>query len=138
MLAIAGGVVVGLVYTLSPLTVLCALTLVVILRWGSRGLTPRERRWFLTLVIVAIVARVALVAGLFLTADSRLPYATFFGDEELFKNRSIWLRNLALGLLGFARPTSSMRTRRRAVPATSTCWRSSRRWSATRRTACTS
>jgi hypothetical protein len=98
VLAIAGGVIVGLVYTLSPLAVLCALTLAVILRWGSRGLTPRERRWFLTLVIVAIVARVVLVAGLFLTADSRQPYATFFGDEELFKNRSIWLRNLALGL----------------------------------------
>jgi Dolichyl-phosphate-mannose-protein mannosyltransferase len=98
MLALAGGVIAGVAYTLSPLTVLCALALVAIIRWGSRGLTPRERRWFLTLVIVAIVARVVLVAGLFLTADSRLPYATFFGDEELFKNRSIWLRNLALGL----------------------------------------
>ena len=96
--AVGTGVLAGVVYTLSPLTVVCALALALILRWGIRGLTPREQRWFLTLVIVAIVARVVLVAGLFLSADANQPYATFFGDEELFKNRSIWLRNLALGL----------------------------------------
>jgi hypothetical protein len=97
-LAIALGAVAGLVYTLSPLTVLCGLALIAIIGWGSRGLTPRERRWFLTLVIVAIVARVILVAGLFMAADPDKPFATFFGDEELFKNRSIWLRNLSLEL----------------------------------------
>ena len=97
-MAVALGIAAGAAYTLSPLTVLCAAALAGVVQWGSRDLTPRERRWFFTLVIVAAVARVALVGGMFLTADPAKPYATFFGDEELFKNRSVWIRNLALGL----------------------------------------
>jgi hypothetical protein len=97
-IAIALGVLFGVAYTLAPLTILCVVVLVWVARWGGRGLSPRERRWFLTLVSVAVIARLMLVAGIFLTADPAKPYATFFGDEELFKNRSIWLRNLAFGL----------------------------------------
>jgi hypothetical protein len=97
-MAVAIGAALGVAFTLSPLTVLCAAALTGVIRWGSRDLPERERRWFYTLVIVAAVARVALVGGIFLAADPAKPYATFFGDEELFKNRSVWIRNLALGL----------------------------------------
>ena len=31
-------------------------------------------------------------------ADPSRPYANFFGDEELFKSRTIWLRNIGLGV----------------------------------------
>ncbi len=31
-------------------------------------------------------------------ADADRPFATFFGDEEMFKSRSIWLRNIGLGV----------------------------------------
>lgn len=96
--ALVCGLVLGVVYTLSPLTVLCGVVFVFIVGWGSRDLAPRERRWFLTLVTLAVVARLILVGGLFLSANPAQPYATFFGDEELFKNRSVWIRNLSLGL----------------------------------------
>jgi hypothetical protein len=42
---------------------------------------------------------VLAVAILFATTNhNETPFATFFGDEDFFIKRSIWLRNLALGL----------------------------------------
>lgn len=92
------GVVLGVVYTLSPLTVLCLSLLVAVTRWAGRDLAGREREWFFMLVTVAIVSRLLIIAGLFLLADPSRPYATFFGDEEIFKSRPIWLRNIGLGV----------------------------------------
>ena len=47
----------------------------------------------------AIALRVLVVAGLFVMTDhSQVPFGTFFGDEEYFLNRSLWLRNVALGV----------------------------------------
>ena len=34
----------------------------------------------------------------FSLADPSRPYANFFGDEELFKNRTVWLRNVSMGI----------------------------------------
>lgn len=92
------GVLLGIAYTLSPLTVLMLPLMVMMMFWVARGLSPTERRWFLTLVTAAIVARVLVIAGLFLSADADKPFAAFFGDEEMFKFRAIWLRNIGLGL----------------------------------------
>ena len=39
-----------------------------------------------------------VIAGLFLSADPSRPFATFFGDEEFFKNRTMWMRNVSLGV----------------------------------------
>ena len=65
---------------------------------SARDLGPRERRWFIGLVAVAVALRLAAIAGLFLLADASRPYANFFGDEELFKSRTVWLRNIGLGV----------------------------------------
>ena len=59
---------------------------------------PDERRWFLWIVGIAVALRLILIAGLFLSADPSRPFSTFFGDEELFKSRPIWIRNLGLGV----------------------------------------
>jgi hypothetical protein len=47
---------------------------------------------------IACVSRLVLIALLFLSADASSPYATLFGDEEIFKSRTIWLRNVGLGV----------------------------------------
>ena len=98
MAAIAAGIAIGVLYTLSPLTVLCVAALSALAWRVSRQLTPRERSWFISIVIVAITIRLAAIAFLMLTADPARPFATFFGDEELFKHRTLWLRNIGLGV----------------------------------------
>jgi hypothetical protein len=96
--AVAAGVALGAAYTLSPLTVLCIAALMA-LGWRiARELTPRERAWFASLAATAFALRLAAIAALFLLADPARPYATFFGDEELFKSRTVWLRNVGQGV----------------------------------------
>jgi hypothetical protein len=96
--SVAIGVALGLLYTLSPLTVCFALAMIALLRWSGRGLADVERRWIQGLLLAAIAARVAAIAGLFLATDhARVPFGSFFGDEEYFIKRSLWLRNVALG-----------------------------------------
>ena len=93
LVAIAG-VLAGLAYTLSPLTVLSLVVIAGAAIAAGRGLSAAERRWFWSVVPIAIALRLAMVALLFLTADPAHPFASFFGDEELYKFRSIWLRNI--------------------------------------------
>lgn len=98
-LATLAGVVIGAAYTLSPLSVWFAVTAWVLLRCAADGLDQDERRWVTALVAAAIVLRVLPIAALFLTTNHALvPFGTFFGDEEYYIRRSIWLRNVALQL----------------------------------------
>lgn len=95
---VAAGVVLGIAYTLSPLTVLSLAGLAWVVWWAGQGLSPRARRYFYVTVSVAVALRLAAIAGLFLFADPAKPFDTFFGDEELFKSRGLWLRNIGLGI----------------------------------------
>jgi hypothetical protein len=92
------GVLLGLIYTLSPLLVLCVAGLALITWRTSRALTGRERQWFLIVFSAAIALRLMVIAGLVLSADAAHPYTVFFGDEWIFKSRPIWLRNIGLGI----------------------------------------
>jgi hypothetical protein len=95
-LAGAAIVAVGL---LSPLTVWFALAIVPIVVLTTRDLDADERRWVVGLTAIAVALRVAAVVALFLATDhSRVPFGTFFGDEDYFIKRSLWLRNVALGI----------------------------------------
>jgi hypothetical protein len=97
--AIVAGIVIGVVYALSPLTVWFFVAMAVMLRCAINGLEGTERRWVLALLLVAIVLRVAAVGGLFaMTNHNAVPFNSIFGDEEYFIKRSIWLRNVALGI----------------------------------------
>ncbi len=98
MWVVAAGVALGFAYTLSPLTILVACALVPLWRWASAGLTPQERRWMIALFGAAVALRAVAIAGLFLTADPAIPYANFFGDEEFFKRKTTWLRNVSMGI----------------------------------------
>jgi hypothetical protein len=92
------GVLLGLIYTLSPLLVLCVAGLVCVTCWTARELTGRERQWFLIMLSTAIGLRLLVIAGLVLSAGEAHPYTVFFGDEWIFKSRPIWLRNIGLGI----------------------------------------
>ncbi len=95
---VAIGVAIGFAYTLSPLTFLVAVGLAPLWRWASAGLSVQERRWMLGLMAMAVAFRAVAIGGLFLTADPAIPYANFFGDEEFFKRKTTWLRNVSMGI----------------------------------------
>lgn len=97
-LAAVAGAIIGLAYTLSPLTVLVLAALPPLWRSVGRDLSDRERRWLAVVLWVAVAVRLIAISGLFLSADSSRPFANFFGDEEFFKRRSIWMRNIGLGV----------------------------------------
>ncbi|HYE88722.1 MAG TPA: glycosyltransferase family 39 protein [Vicinamibacterales bacterium] len=92
------GVILGGVYSLSPLTALSLPVLIAVCVWAARDLTADERRWFTAIMAVAIVARLITISGLFLFGDSGRPFEVLFGDELFFKNRSLWIRNIGLGV----------------------------------------
>ncbi len=84
---------------LSPLTVWFAIAIVAVVGLLVRGLEPSERRWVIAIVSIAVALRLVAIAGLFLTADhTRVPFASLFGDEDHFIRRSLWLRNVSLGI----------------------------------------
>ena len=75
------GLVFGIGYAASPLTVLFLGGVVVLYSWAIRGLSVRERQWVLGLLLFAIAARLLLVALLFLNADP-VETKSFFWDGE--------------------------------------------------------
>jgi hypothetical protein len=97
--ATSAALAIGVLYALSPLAVWFGLAAWAIVRWAGRGLPEDERRVIQSLLVIGIALRVAAVIGLFAITDhAKVPFATFFGDEAFFIRRSIWLRNIALGL----------------------------------------
>jgi hypothetical protein len=96
--AVLAGGVLGVAYTLSPLTVLSLAVLAAVVVRAGRGLTEVETRWYWTLIAVAILVRLIAIAVLFLSADDLRPFASFFGDEHLYKSRTVWLRNIGQGI----------------------------------------
>ena len=94
----AAGAAVGVAYTLSPLSmVFLGLLLPIAMNFLS-SLDKEERRWMVAIFGMALALRVAAIAGLFMFADPNIPYANLFGDEEFFKRRTTWLRNLGMGI----------------------------------------
>jgi hypothetical protein len=95
---IAAGVLLGFAYTLSPLSLLALAVLAAASIAASRGLSDGERRWFWWIISISVVIRLIAIALLFYTADPAKPFASFFGDEELYKFRTLWLRNIGEGV----------------------------------------
>jgi len=99
LLAAAGGIVLGVVYVLSPLTVWFGVAMALLVRWAVKDVSDAERRWVLTVLLAGITLRVIAIGGLFvLTNHTKVTFGSFFGDEEYFIRRALWLRNISLGL----------------------------------------
>src|SRR5687768_14854550 len=93
------GITIGAAYTLSPLFVVAMIGFALLLRSARRTADPSERRWLIALLVMALAARLVVIAGLFLSTDhTATPFGWLFGDEEYFIRRGIWLANLALGI----------------------------------------
>ena len=88
------GALLGLAYTLSPLTVLSLGALTAAAIAAGRGLSSAERRWYWSILSISVAIRLIPIALLFYTANPAHPFASFLGDEELYKFRTIWLRNI--------------------------------------------
>jgi hypothetical protein len=86
-------------YTLSPATVWFGVAVWALHRYATTGCEADERRWLTAILAAAVVLRVAAVAWLFVTTNhAQTPFGFFVGDEEFYIRRSIWLRNVALGV----------------------------------------
>ena len=95
----AAGAALAVTYTLSPLTVWFTAAMVLIFGFLGRGLSGRERRWALGLLSLGLGLRLLALAGFFLfTMDADGSLAVMLPDEAYIARRSLWLRNIALGI----------------------------------------
>lgn len=93
------GLAAGMVYTLSPLAVICAVWMAFVFRWAATGTTAAERRWVIGALGLALAIRVVSVAVLPLTLDpAQHAFTSYFGDAFYAIQRSIWIRNVFLGI----------------------------------------
>jgi hypothetical protein len=96
--AAGAGAIAGLLYTMSPTTLWFLLLLPVLFIWSRRDLGPRERRWVLGLLGVAIAARLVVLAAFFLSVDhAKQPYGILIGDEWFIQARALRMLQVALG-----------------------------------------
>jgi hypothetical protein len=97
--AVGAGVVLGVAYAASPLTMWMLAALVGVFAWAGRGLAGRERRWVWQVLAVAVALRVIAIAALFLATDHHQAASFFWdGDGVALKRRAVWIRNVWLGV----------------------------------------
>ena len=85
---IGAGALLGVVYTLTPLSVLSLLALTLAVIAAGRGLSPTESRWYWSILAFSIFVRLVAIALLCLTADPAHPFASFFGDVYFSATRN--------------------------------------------------
>ena len=93
------GVLLGVAYTVSPTSIWFVVFAGSLLVWAGRDLTPRERRWVWGLLGLALALRLLAIATFFLLTSSDLePVSSIVPDGRYLKLRSLWIRNVALGI----------------------------------------
>ena len=91
-------VVIAAAWTLSPLTVAGGLVLLMICRRAVRDLRGRERGWVIGVLAVAVVARLVVLAGVFLLTDpAREQFHALIPDGQFAIRRSLMLLSLRSG-----------------------------------------
>jgi hypothetical protein len=97
--ATGAAIAAAVVYGCSPAAVWTTLALAGLLWWAAKDLPPHERRWFLSLATVALALRYAATAVLPLVAlRTGHSFAVWFGDGYYNVQRSIWIRNVLVGV----------------------------------------
>ena len=97
--ALFAGLALGIVYSMSPLTVVFVVVVVPLCLVATRGLGARERRWVTSALVAAIVARVLAIALLLIATDpAHEQFRALFPDAQFAIARSWWIRNLWLGI----------------------------------------
>lgn len=97
--AIGVGGVLGIVGAASPVTAAALLCIGGCAAWTARNLGPRERRWFIAIVVIAVALRLLIIAGLFLTSDGPGTVSFFWdGDGIYLKKRASWVLNVWRGV----------------------------------------
>lgn len=99
-LVLAAACVMALMMVASPLLVVAAIVTPFCIAWCGRGLPADERRVLFTLLLVAIAARVAVVAAQLLRGVPELndmSVGALAGDESYYLSRALRARDLMLG-----------------------------------------
>ena len=92
--ALVTAAAVAAAYSLSPLTVIFAGVMVLLLRAAVRGVSGTERTWvFGSLGIALLIRLVALVAIYVTTNPLRENFQALFGDGRYSIERSLWILN---------------------------------------------
>jgi hypothetical protein len=93
------GVVLGVAYALSPVTIWFGVAMAGLFAWAGRRLPERERLWIMGLLTIAVALRVLAVSVLFLSSDHHAQIVSFFwdGDGAALKRRALSIRDVWLG-----------------------------------------
>jgi hypothetical protein len=100
--SVAAGILLGVLYTLSPLMVWALVASAMLLHGAGRGLPASESRLLVTTLAAALGLRLVaigmlVVAGAWRHADPTLGF-TLTGDEEYVLSRALRTRDIALGM----------------------------------------
>jgi hypothetical protein len=100
---LAGSVVAGtalaVIFSLSPLTLIVAALLPVLLGAAGAGLPRDELRWLWLIVVSSVLVRAAVIVVLLLISDhDSQATAILSGDEAYSLSRTLRIRNILLGI----------------------------------------
>jgi len=98
--SVAAGLMLGMLYTASPLTMWVVLAGAALAPLAGRGLPERERRLVLAILACGLAARVAYVSLLFLAGlpdHNDMAVGALAGDEAYYLSRALRFRDLLLG-----------------------------------------
>ena len=97
--ACAAGALIGVMYTLSPMTVWLGLAIAAIVGWAGHGLTGRERVWVFGILSLAVGLRLlAIILFVFITHRFDGSFPDLIPDERYIVRRSTILGNIAQGI----------------------------------------
>ena len=91
-------VALGMVWAVSPIALVAGAALTVVCGLGTASLDPAERLRVRVVLCVAIGLRLLVLAGVFATTPASVQTHALFPDSHDLLERSMWLRNLWLGV----------------------------------------